>query len=85
MTQACVHYPDIIAAGKQRRWAWLAHGTNSSTLQVGMEENEEREPVPTLSNLIRGVEDQIRGSSSQRVRFLGSGTIMLAGVLTCRR
>lgn len=28
-------YPQIIKAGTERGWAWLAHGRNNSTLQAG--------------------------------------------------
>lgn len=35
-------YPQIIEAGRQRDWAWLAHGKNNSTFQAGMSEDEER-------------------------------------------
>ncbi|GLS18164.1 polysaccharide deacetylase [Labrys miyagiensis] len=38
----CRHYPQIIAAGKARDWAWLAHGRNNSTLQTGMTVEQER-------------------------------------------
>jgi allantoinase len=35
-------YPQIIKAGLERDWAWLAHGANNSTLQTGMAEDTER-------------------------------------------
>lgn len=35
-------YPQIIKAGLERDWAWLAHGRNNSTLQTGMAEDQER-------------------------------------------
>jgi peptidoglycan/xylan/chitin deacetylase (PgdA/CDA1 family) len=35
-------YPQIIEAGLERNWAWLAHGRNNSTLQAGMSVDEER-------------------------------------------
>jgi allantoinase len=35
-------YPQIIAAGNARDWAWLAHGKTNSTLQTAMAPNEER-------------------------------------------
>jgi peptidoglycan/xylan/chitin deacetylase (PgdA/CDA1 family) len=38
----CRHYPQIIAAGRQRNWAWLAHGRNNSTFQSGMKLDQER-------------------------------------------
>ncbi|SDY16270.1 Peptidoglycan/xylan/chitin deacetylase, PgdA/CDA1 family [Amycolatopsis xylanica] len=36
------HYPQIIAAGLERDWAWLAHGRTNSILQAGMTLDEER-------------------------------------------
>src|SRR6185437_14353012 len=30
------HYPQIIKAGLERNWAWLAHGRTNSILQAGM-------------------------------------------------
>ncbi|OLT37892.1 polysaccharide deacetylase [Actinomadura sp. CNU-125] len=35
-------YPQIIEAGRERDWAWLAHGRNNSLLQTGMSADEER-------------------------------------------
>ncbi|WP_278263708.1 polysaccharide deacetylase family protein [Nocardia sp. AG03] len=34
------NYPQIIAAGKARDWAWLAHGKNNSTVQTEVEAHE---------------------------------------------
>ena len=49
----CKHYPQIIDAGKERKWVWLAHGRDNSTFEAGMELNEERkylqEVVGTIS------------------------------------
>ena len=36
------HYPQIIQAGLDRDWAWLAHGQTNSILQAGMAREEER-------------------------------------------
>lgn len=38
----CRHYPQIIEAGRQRDWAWLAHGRNNSILQADIAPAEER-------------------------------------------
>lgn len=35
-------YPEIVAAGRERDWAWLAHGRSNSRLHVDMDEDEER-------------------------------------------
>ena len=52
-SDCCKHYPQIIEAGKERGWAWLAHGKNNSILQAGMDVDEERqylkEVVSTIS------------------------------------
>lgn len=49
----CAKYPQIIAAGKQRGWAWLAHGKTNSILHTGMAVEQERaflrDVVQTLS------------------------------------
>jgi allantoinase len=53
-SDCCAHYPQIIEAGKQRNWAWLAHGKNNSILEAGMTVDEERKylkhVVETISN-----------------------------------
>lgn len=38
----CEHYPQIIEAGRQRDWAWLAHGKNNSTMHSGLSIEDER-------------------------------------------
>ena len=38
----CDRYPQIIEAGRQRDWAWLAHGKNNSILHTDMTPAEER-------------------------------------------
>ncbi|MFB4318762.1 hypothetical protein [Actinomadura sp. 21ATH] len=47
-------YPQIIEAGRERDWTWLAHGRNNSVLQAGMSADEERavltEVVGTIEN-----------------------------------
>ena len=35
-------YSQIVKAGLERNWAWLAHGRDNSTLQAGMPADEER-------------------------------------------
>lgn len=52
-SDCCTHYPQVIQAGKERGWAWLAHGKNNSIFQAGMSVDEERqylkEVVKTIS------------------------------------
>jgi peptidoglycan/xylan/chitin deacetylase (PgdA/CDA1 family) len=42
-SDVCAHYPAIVEAGCERKWAWIAHGKNNSTMQGAMQEGEERE------------------------------------------
>jgi allantoinase len=50
----CKHYPQIIQAGNERRWAWVAHGRDNSTFEAGMNVEQERiylkEVVETISS-----------------------------------
>jgi allantoinase len=41
-SDVCAAYPRIMAAGRERRWAWCAHGFNNSSLWTGMDPDEER-------------------------------------------
>jgi peptidoglycan/xylan/chitin deacetylase (PgdA/CDA1 family) len=41
-SDVAARYPQIIKAGLERDWAWLAHGRNNSTLQTGMNADSER-------------------------------------------
>lgn len=41
-SDVCTLYPEIIEEGNKRGWVWLGHGKNNSTLQVGMDEAQER-------------------------------------------
>ncbi|NMH97798.1 polysaccharide deacetylase family protein [Pseudonocardia acidicola] len=40
-SDVCSRYPQIIDAGRERGWAWLAHGRDNSTFQAGMTRDEE--------------------------------------------
>jgi allantoinase len=40
-SDVCAAYPEIIAAGVEREWAWVAHGKNNSRLHAGYESREE--------------------------------------------
>lgn len=48
----CTHYPQIIAAGRERHWVWLAHGKNNSILQAGMDEQQERDYLAAMTDTI---------------------------------
>jgi peptidoglycan/xylan/chitin deacetylase (PgdA/CDA1 family) len=41
-SDVCELYPEIIEAGVERNWAWLAHGKNNSTWQTDMPLDYER-------------------------------------------
>jgi allantoinase len=57
----CKRYPQIIEAGRKRSWAWLAHGKNNSTFQVGMNVDDERK-------YLKEVVDTITSATGQPVR-----------------
>lgn len=58
----CERYPQIIEAGNQRGWAWLAHGKNNSVLEAGMSESDERAYLTEVVNaIVRGTGKQPRG------------------------
>ncbi|MBW4577949.1 MAG: polysaccharide deacetylase family protein [Tildeniella nuda ZEHNDER 1965/U140] len=41
-SDCCSRYPQIIDAGKERNWAWVAHGKNNSILHANMTVEQER-------------------------------------------
>lgn len=51
-SDCCQHYPQVIQAGKERGWAWLAHGKNNSIFQAGMSVDEERQYLTDVVNTI---------------------------------
>ncbi|HEY7593348.1 MAG TPA: polysaccharide deacetylase family protein [Actinophytocola sp.] len=61
------HYPQIIKAGLDRDWAWLAHGRTNSILHTAMSVDDER-------RFLTGVVDTITGATGRRPRgWLGPG------------
>lgn len=40
-SEVCRRYPQIMDAGQQRGWAWLAHGRDNCTFEAGMTRDEE--------------------------------------------
>ncbi|HEX7105794.1 MAG TPA: polysaccharide deacetylase family protein [Acidothermaceae bacterium] len=52
-SDVCRHYPQIIEAGNERKWAWLAHGQNNSILQTGFSLNEERQYLAEMVRVLR--------------------------------
>jgi allantoinase len=47
-----VQHPQIVAAGIERRWCWVAHGKNNSTWQGGMEPAAERARIKEVTETI---------------------------------
>ena len=46
------HTPQIVKAGVERDWAWLAHGRTNSVLHTGYEANEERRVLTDITDTI---------------------------------
>lgn len=47
------HYPQIIDAGLERHWTWLAHGRTNSRLHSGLEPDEELRVLSEVTDVIR--------------------------------
>jgi allantoinase len=61
-SDVCKHYPQIIDAGKKRKWAWLAHGRNNSTFQTGMNVEDERKYLKeVVETIATATGQQIKG------------------------
>ncbi len=45
-------YPQIIKAGAERDWAWLAHGQTNSVLHAGLTRDEERRRLAEITDTI---------------------------------
>lgn len=61
------HYPQIIRAGLDRNWAWLAHGRTNSILHANMTREEER-------YFLTDVVDTIAAATGQRPHgWMGPG------------
>ncbi|MET9312587.1 polysaccharide deacetylase family protein [Kribbella sp. NPDC003505] len=46
------HNPQIVKAGVERDWAWLAHGRTNSVLHTGYEPDEERRVLTQITDTI---------------------------------
>jgi peptidoglycan/xylan/chitin deacetylase (PgdA/CDA1 family) len=56
------HYPRLIEAGRERDWAWLAHGRNNSVLQAEIAAADERAYLAdVLGTIERGTGKRPRG------------------------
>jgi allantoinase len=51
-SEVAARYPQIIEAGRQRDWAWLAHGRTNSALHAGLTEEEERKELASIMSEI---------------------------------
>lgn len=51
-SDVCDRYPQIIAAGRQRGWAWLVHGENNSTLPGLQERDDEARRLAGMMDTI---------------------------------
>jgi allantoinase len=51
-SDVCSRYPQIIDAGRERGWAWLAHGRDNSTFEAGMSADEERDYLAEVVDTI---------------------------------
>ena len=66
-SDVAARYPQVIAAGRERDWAWLAHGKNNSTLQGAV-------PPETERAYLTDVVETIEKATGQRPRgWLGPG------------
>lgn len=55
------HYPEIVAAGRERNWAWLAHGESNSAMHADMDVDHER---AVLARIV----DRIEAATGARPR-----------------
>ncbi|MER5423991.1 polysaccharide deacetylase family protein [Streptosporangium roseum] len=47
-SDVCTRYPEIIQAGVERDWAWVAHGQTNSTFMTGMTPEEEEQHLKEM-------------------------------------
>lgn len=51
-SECCLHYPQIIEAGNDLGWEWMAHGRSNSELLAGLAEDDERAIIREVLNTI---------------------------------
>jgi peptidoglycan/xylan/chitin deacetylase (PgdA/CDA1 family) len=51
-SEACAEYPQIVRAGNELGWEWMAHGESNSALLTGMAEEAER---PIIQGVVRTI------------------------------
>jgi peptidoglycan/xylan/chitin deacetylase (PgdA/CDA1 family) len=64
-SEVCAEYPEIVEAGKERGWAWCAHGFTNSSLWTGFDPDEEREAFERL------LEQFVAGTGTRPKGWLG--------------
>lgn len=52
-SDVCKHYPQVIEAGRERDWAWVAHGRDNSTFEAGMSREEEMKYLQDVVTTIK--------------------------------
>jgi allantoinase len=60
-SDVCKYYPELIKAGNEHGWEWMAHGKNNSTLITKLDEDQERA-------MIKEVIDTIEQGTGKRSR-----------------
>jgi peptidoglycan/xylan/chitin deacetylase (PgdA/CDA1 family) len=57
-SMAATRYPQVIKAGVERNWAWLAHGQTNSVLPAGITRDEERRTLAEVTDTITAATGQ---------------------------
>lgn len=61
-SDCCKFYPQVIEAGRQRKWAWLAHGKNNSIFHTGLDVDSERKALKEIVETIsKGTGQDVKG------------------------
>jgi allantoinase len=50
--EVCTRYPQVITAGRERGWSWLAHGLSNSILHTGMTSEDETAQLTEIIDTI---------------------------------
>lgn len=51
-SDVCLHYPQLIRAGLDAGWDWVAHGETNARLQHGMSRDEERRMLASMVGVL---------------------------------
>ncbi|SNR56080.1 polysaccharide deacetylase family protein [Actinomadura mexicana] len=80
-SDVCTEYPQIIEAGVQRDWAWVAHGQTNSVFQAAMADEEPEVEARFLKEMFAALDDSL---PARPRGWLGPGlseTFATAGML----